>query len=136
MRAFAHPTILCFPPSVRAARNHHREEPMQRMLLLSVMLALASASLASAQPDLRQPAGKEWPTIGGDWNNSRYSTLAQVKRDNVKNLKAAWVINLGSGIGTKYSMEGTPVVKDGVMYFATGNDDVFALDARTGALLW
>ena len=33
-------------------------------------------------------------------------------------------------------MEGTPIVKDGVMYIATGNDDVFALDAKTGALIW
>jgi alcohol dehydrogenase (cytochrome c) len=87
-------------------------------------------------PDLRDPAGKEWLTIGGDWHNTRYSTLAQINTNNVKNLKGAWVTHLGSGLGQKYSFEGTPIVKDGVLYIATGNDDVFALDGKTGALLW
>ena len=109
---------------------------MRRVALRIAVLAIAIPSMALAQTDLRRPAGKEWLTIGGDWSNSRYSTLTQINRDNVKDLKAAWVVNLGSGIGTKYSMEGTPIVKDGVMYFATGNDDVYALDAKTGALIW
>lgn len=98
--------------------------------------------------DLQKPAGKEWATVGGDWSNSRYSTLQQINRGNVKDLKGAWVIHLGSGLGnevpympaggvtSKYSLEGTPIVKDGVMYVTSGNDDVFALDAKTGALIW
>ena len=99
-------------------------------------IAVPSAGLAQRAPDLRKPSAKEWLTIGGDWGNTRYSTLAQINRNNVKTLKGAWVVHLGSGLGAKYSLEGTPIVKDGVMYFATGNDDVFALDARTGALIW
>src|SRR5579859_7134319 len=31
---------------------------------------------------------------------------------------------------------GTPVVKDGVMYITTGQQDIFALDAKTGNLIW
>ena len=85
---------------------------------------------------LRQPAGKEWATVGGDWSNSRYSTLEQITPANVKDMKAVWVTHLGSGLGRKYSLEGTPLVKDGVMYLASGNDDVFAMDAKTGALIW
>jgi len=42
----------------------------------------------------------------------------------------------GSGLGGKYSLEATPLVKDGIMYMITGNDDVFALDAKTGQFLW
>ena len=70
------------------------------------------AGFAQKAPDLRKPAGKEWLTIGGDWRNTRYSTLAQINRNNVKNLKGAWVTHLGSGLGQKYSFEGTPIVKD------------------------
>src|ERR1700680_4604640 len=40
------------------------------------------------------------------------------------------------GRGGKYSFEATPLVKDGVMYIVTGNDDVFALNAKTGEFLW
>ncbi len=82
-------------------------------------------------PDLTRPAGKEWLTIGGDWHNTRYSALTQINRSNVKNLKGAWVTHLGSGLGQKYSFEGTPIVKDSILYIATGNDDVFALDGKT-----
>src|SRR5262249_56276605 len=60
----------------------------------------------------------------------------QINPNNVKILKGAWVTHLGSGLGTKYSFEGTPIVKDGILYIATGNDDVFALDGKTGALIW
>ena len=110
---------------------------MRRMCLQLATLSLAvMPAVALAQSDLRKPAGKEWLTIGGDWHNTRYSTLTQVNLNNVKDLKAAWVVHLGSGLGRKYSMEGTPIVKDGVMYFATGNDDVFALNAKNGARIW
>ncbi len=102
---------------------------------LGALLGTSGITPASAQ-ELRKPAAKEWLTVGGDWNNTRYSTLTKINRDNVKSLKAAWVTHLGSGIGQKYSMEGTPIVKDGVMYIASGNDDVFAIDARTGSLIW
>ncbi len=110
-----------------------------RLAAAVIAIGFLVASLAiSAQsiPDLRMPAGKEWTTIGGDWSNSRYSTLTQIDRANVKNLKGAWVTHLGSGLGSKYSLEATPLVKDGVMYVSSGNDDVFALDAKTGALIW
>lgn len=99
---------------------------------LSLFLGLSAQSLVNS----RQPAGKEWTTVGGDSNNSRYSTLEQITPANVKYLKGAWVTHLGSGLGSKYSLEVTPLVKDGVMYVASGNDDVFALDAKTGAIIW
>lgn len=91
---------------------------------------------AQSNPDLRKHAGKDWQTVGGDWSNSRYSTLTQINPANVKNLKGAWVTHMGSGLGRKYSLEATPLVKDGVMYVVSGNDDVFALDAKTGTLIW
>ncbi len=112
---------------------------MKSLWFCAVLLFASSGVLAAANrgdPELRQPASGEWLHVGGDWSNSRYSTLVQVTRDNVKNLKGAWVTHLGSGLGAKYSLETTPIVKNGVMYVTTGNDDVFALDARTGALIW
>src|SRR5438309_6699290 len=118
------------------------ETPVRRLVIAAMAWAAVGCAVAPIDglcqraPDLRKPSGKEWLTIGGDWGNTRYSTLAQINRGNVKSLKGAWAIHLGSGLGAKYSMEGTPLVKDGVMVVTTGNDDVYALDARTGALIW
>ncbi len=86
---------------------------------------------------LQSPVGKDWVTNGGNLTNQRYSTLNQINVDNVKQLKGAWMTRLkGSGAGGKYSFEATPLVKDGVMYVVTGNEDVFALNAKTGEILW
>jgi quinohemoprotein ethanol dehydrogenase len=115
----------------------------QRTLLLFSMLSMlfGLASTAAADPEidrlLRSPINKDWVTNGGNLTNQRYSTLTQINTTNVKQLKGAWMTRLkGSGLGGKYSFEASPLVKDGIMYVITGNDDVFALDAKTGAILW
>jgi quinohemoprotein ethanol dehydrogenase len=89
-----------------------------------------------APADLGVYAGADWPVVGGDYQGDRYSTLNQVTTANVSSLKEAWHIHLGSATGTPYHGEGTPLVYKGVMYMVTGNDDVFALDAATGAQIW
>src|SRR6266566_1826648 len=86
---------------------------------------------------IRGPVGKDWVTNGGNLTNQRYSTLKQIDTANVGQLKGAWMTRLkGSGAAGKYSFEASPLVKDGIMYVVTGNDDVFALNAKTGAIIW
>jgi quinohemoprotein ethanol dehydrogenase len=112
--------------------------------IVPVALALffmAATPAKAADPEidrlLQSPIGKDWVTNGGNLTNQRYSTLKQIDTTNVKQLKGAWMTRLkGSGFGGKYSFEATPLVKDGVMYIITGNDDVFALNAKTGEILW
>src|SRR5271170_7188638 len=112
------------------------------LLVLAVALpCLIGAPVQAADPEidglLRSPVGKDWVTNGGNLTNQRYSTLKQIDASNVKQLKGAWMTRLkGSGYGGKYSFEATPLVKDGIMYIVTGNDDVFALNAKTGEFLW
>src|SRR5215472_15490659 len=116
----------------------------QRMIpiLMSLGLLFPGALVArAADPEidrlLQSPIGKDWVTNGGNMTNQRYSTLKQIDISNVKQLKGAWMTRLkGSGLGGKYSLEATPLVKDGIMYMVTGNDDVFALNAKTGEMLW
>jgi alcohol dehydrogenase (cytochrome c) len=109
-----------------------------RLLAVFCGLIVLAPGLAAAQatPDLREPPGKDWLTIGGDWGGTRYSTLNQINTSNVSKLKAAWVTHLGSGLATKYSLEATPLVQNGIMYVPSGNDDLFVLDATTGQEIW
>jgi PQQ-dependent dehydrogenase (methanol/ethanol family) len=90
-----------------------------------------------APTDLVAPAGANWATNGGDYGQTRYSTLNQITSANVSSLKLVWETHLnGSGTGTKYKGEATPLVYNGIMYMVTGNSDVFALNATTGKVLW
>src|SRR4051794_21911685 len=107
--------------------------------IVPVALALFFMAATPAKPGdpeidrlLQSPVGKDWVTNGGNLTNQRYSTLKQIDTTNVKQLKGAWMTRLkGSGFGGKYSAEATPLVRDGIMYMVTGNDDVFALNAKT-----
>ena len=115
------------------------------VVFLIAGLVLPSTSNAQAVPTTRptqqelstaRNAGKDWITYGGSLYNQRYSTLTQINTSNVSQLKGAWLTRLGSGRGSKYKFEADPLVIDGVMYIPTGNDDVFALDAKTGRKIW
>src|SRR5947199_7329978 len=120
--------------------GRHGRRLMAVLTTLSFLVFTVMPVLA-ADPEidrlLRSPVGKDWVTNGGNLTNQRYSTLKQIDTSNVKQLKGAWMTRLkGSGLGGKYSFEATPLVKNGIMYISTGNDDVFALDAKTGQILW
>src|SRR6202040_2884241 len=120
--------------------------PVRPILLALVTGALMFPGSLSAQTaprtittqDLAQTknGGNDWITHGGALNNQRYSTLNQINTSNVGTLKGAWLTRLGSGRGSKYIFEADPLVVDGVMYIPTGNDDIFALDGKTGHKLW
>ena len=84
------------------------------------------------QSDLLQKTIKNnWVSYNGDYTGRRFSSLSQVTPQNVSHLAAKWVFHTrNAGV-----LEVTPVVVAGVM-FITGSNDAYALDARTGALLW
>src|SRR5580698_11646466 len=98
-----------------------------------LLLPIAQAQIAT---DYRKPPSADFPLVGGDWGNTRYSTLAKINTSNVKTIKGAWMARLNSGFGAPYSQQATPVVKDGIMYLPTGQQDVFAIDAKTGNIIW
>ncbi len=90
-----------------------------------------------SQPDIKVDFAKEeWGTHGGDLYNRRFSELDQINLDTIGDLKPEWVTSLGSSLDMKFSGEATPIVEDGVMYIASGEDDVLALDAVTGEKIW
>ncbi len=92
---------------------------------------------AFTAPQLASLPVRGWVTNGGNLFNQRYSPLAEIDRADVGRLEAVWRTHLdGSGFGPQYSGEAQPLVYRGVLYAVTGADDVFALDVRTGKILW
>jgi alcohol dehydrogenase (cytochrome c) len=85
----------------------------------------------SAEDLLKRPVGENWPSYNGDYTGRRFSSLREINRANVAQMRAAWVFHPGNS----QRLEATPVVIRGVMYVTSAND-VFALDASTGRALW
>jgi len=76
--------------------------------------------------------GKDWPHHGLDGGETRFSPLSRINTANVSRIGLAWQFDLDSDRG----LQGTPIVVDGVMYATSTWSRVFALDVRTGRLLW
>ena len=73
-----------------------------------------------------------WMSHGRSYDEQRHSPLQQVNAGNVDRLGLAWQFKLDVDRGT----EATPIVVDGVMYTTGAFSIVYALDARSGELLW
>ncbi|MFQ3324701.1 MAG: quinohemoprotein ethanol dehydrogenase [Pseudomonadales bacterium] len=74
----------------------------------------------------------EWLSHGRTYSEQRFSPLAKIDDKNVSQLGLAWYFDLP----TKRGIETTPLIADGIMYFTGSWSMVYAMDARTGKLLW
>ena len=73
-----------------------------------------------------------WYLYGGTYDNLRYSPLADITRDNVTKLTPTWLFQTG----VPGQLEAAPIVADGILYLTAAFNNLYALDARTGAPLW
>ncbi len=82
---------------------------------------------------LRAPHGTEnWLMYGGNFKAWRYSALSQISKSNVKSLKLAWKLETGN----HDAFEASPLVINGVMYFTTPWNHVYAVNAKNGEVYW
>lgn len=118
--------------------RHHLRLPF---LALATTLALAACgsipggNAPGAKGDIFANAGSaaaEWLTHGGTYDEQRHSALTQINASNLNQLGVAWTYDLGSDRG----IETTPIIHDGMMYATSSWSVLYAIDARTGKLLW
>ena len=106
--------------------------------VLGFALALLPLPQAQAAENTEQrmlTADKDpanWLTYYGNYQGWRHSGLKQIDRSNIKNLHVKWTLQTGLDSG----FQATPIVVDGVMYIGTSLQNVFAIDAASGNVLW
>jgi alcohol dehydrogenase (cytochrome c) len=134
--------------------------------LLAAPVWLAAQDQGGLDPaTLGKPLAESWPTYSGDYSGRRYSALDQINSSTVKGLALAWTTELKAGapsapvgfggggrfggggapviVGGEGTAEfaGTPAVKGSILVvggvlYVTAPDNVWALDAQDGRLLW
>lgn len=113
------------------------------LLLAALSFAIVPASRSAAQAGdgrvqtldtaaITTPHANDWPSYGLDYREQRFSPLDQVDRKTVSSLGLAWYADADYARG----VEATPIVVDGIMYVTGSWSIVYALDAKTGKLLW
>ncbi len=79
-------------------------------------------------PD-REP--QNWLMNHRTYDGQRFSPLARINRDNVKNLKLAYAVPLGGGAGNEFT-NATPLVEDGFLYVTDSWNVLYKIDVRSG----
>ena len=114
-------------------------------LLVAAALACVAAALATPLPaeaqgaridpvtdaELQDPPPEEWLMWRRTLDGWGYSPLDQINRDNVDRLRMVWTRALGPGRN-----QGTPLVRNGVLFMPNPRDIIQAIDAVTGDLHW
>jgi len=100
--------------------------------LARVAAAPLSGGLAWERIRDSQKEPHNWLTYWGDYQGRHFSALDQINLKNVGQLQARWAYQVPGGA----PLEATPLVVDGIMYSTGVSGTVFALDARTGRVLW
>jgi quinoprotein glucose dehydrogenase len=106
-----------------------------QLFLGALLITLVAISAMLAQQGAKSG---EWRAYGGDEGSTRYSPLDQINRDNIKDLRVAWVWKSDSLLpNPQASSETTPIMANGVLYFSMDQRRfIVAADAGTGETLW
>ena len=114
---------------------------IRNALLAGSILATAPAPAAEVTPDRLANPDKEpqnWLMNHGSYDAQRFSPLARINKDNVKNLRLAYAVALG-GSSVGENLQATPLVDDGFMYVVDLWGIVYKIDVRSGEagrILW
>ena len=81
---------------------------------------------------LKNPEPGNWLMIRRTYDGWGYSPLNQINTGNVSKLKPVW----GMQTGENRVHEAAPIVNNGVMFVSTPNNQVLAIDAKAGNILW
>jgi PQQ-dependent dehydrogenase (methanol/ethanol family) len=108
--------------------SKYRQVPLWVAALAIPGTALANADVAKL---IKDP--KNWAMQAGNFENQRYSTLNQINKKNVKDLKVAWTFSTGVLRGH----EGGPLVIGGMLFVHSPfPNKVFAIDLETQKIVW
>lgn len=109
------------------------------LLAAAALIAVPSAATADIseyssidQARLNKPEPSNWLMYRGNYEGWGYSELNQINHENVKGLKPVWTLSTSVIEGH----QAPPIVNDGVMFVATPMNQVMAIDAASGDLLW
>jgi alcohol dehydrogenase (cytochrome c) len=91
------------------------------------VLSIVSVSVSAAD----NPA--DWPEYLRDSKGWRYSPLDQINKENVSKLKVAWIHQPGD---IQMGLQATPIAIGGILYYVAANNNVFAVDGKSGKTLW
>jgi len=106
--------------------------PFKTLLLVPASVLLALVACKSQVSSKNAADSFDWSLHGATTDEQRFSPLKQINEQNVQQLGLIW----SHEFGTVRGLEATPLAIHGVIYTTIEWSVVYALDARTGRVLW
>lgn len=104
-----------------------------KQVFLVLTLSISSTTHANQALENKMSNPDNWASWGGDYAGTRYSTLDQINRNNVHQLKLAW----SYPINVSHGLEGGLLVVDDIIYIVTPfPNNVLAIEQKNKKLLW
>jgi len=94
---------------------------------------VCAAALWGQLMDTRFANRADWLSYDRDNTGQRFGPLDQITAANIRDLTVTWAFQVSR---LPARTEGTPLVRDGIMYITVGGEEAYALDARTGRAIW
>ncbi|MDA0823874.1 MAG: methanol/ethanol family PQQ-dependent dehydrogenase [Proteobacteria bacterium] len=101
-------------------------------LVLQTSAAMAADYSSVSKQRLDNPEDANWLMYRRTYDGWGYSPLDQITPENVKSLRPVWSYSTG----VREGHQAPPLVNDGKMFVSTPENQVLALDAASGDLLW
>src|SRR5499427_5825308 len=114
--------------------NNMKHSIRKAALLCGAAIVAWPALAADVTPDRLANPDKEpqnWLMNHRTYDAQRYSPLARISKDNVKNLRLAYAVPIG-GTAINENLQSTPLVEDGYMYVVDQWGIVYKIDVRSG----
>lgn len=122
-----------------------------RLLIVCLIGTVFVGASCSGPAPIERPSGPptQWTSFGGSPGGGHYSSANEITPHNVRHLAHVWTHNSGDhhdaiedpdnkqgtrGVGT--SFQATPILVEGVLYYSSPYNRVFALDPESGDELW
>jgi quinohemoprotein ethanol dehydrogenase len=96
--------------------------------MLTARTIVACLALGAAQA----AASADWPSYGGSDSEAHHSSITAINGSDVQRLGLAWSLDLPG----ERTLEAPPLAVAGVLYFSGTYGKTYAVDGRTGRLLW
>jgi len=79
---------------------------------------------------------KNWHRSNGNNSSTKYSSLKQINRDNVKNLEIAWKYQSLEKPKSVLNVETNPIIVGDKMFVPTVDNHLLSINAKTGIEIW
>ncbi|MEE9585290.1 MAG: PQQ-binding-like beta-propeller repeat protein [Nitrososphaerales archaeon] len=117
---------------------------MRKILTVLIIFIMLTAGIIFIVPTMvvgQQPSVGNWVATGYDYDHTGFNPQTVINRDNVKDLEFKWVYQLPLNpyrniLQPSLGLETNPLIVSGMVYFSSSYNKIFAINSRTGNLVW